>query len=241
MLDNLKLEDILIFDIETVPSMSEYNQMREPEKKLWDKKSEKISKDGKTAEETYERAGIYAEFGKIICISGGLFDTTKASGTIGFRLKSFYEQEEKNLLLEFIELLNLHYNDISKHILCGHNIKEFDIPYVCRRILINRLKLPRILDLGGLKPWEVPHLDTMQLWKFGDYKSFTSLALLASVFDIPTPKDDMDGSEVADVYWKDNNLERIVKYCQKDVITVAQLILKFKGMPLLEESEIVYA
>ena len=141
----------------------------------------------------------------------------------------------------FSGLLEKHFNSIRKNLLCGHNIKEFDVPYICRRSLVHGIKLPKIIDIAGKKPWEVPHLDTMQLWKFGDYKNFTSLRLLAAVFGIPTPKDDIDGSEVGKVYWDENDLQRIVKYCQKDVFTVAQLLLKFKNQPLLKREQVVVA
>ena len=122
--------------------------------------------------------------------------------------------------------------------LSGHNIKEFDVPYVCRRMLVNGIKLPNILNIFGKKPWEVLNIDTMDLWKFGDYKSYTSLKLLAALFGIATPKDDIDGSDVGKVFWIDNDLERIVTYCQKDVLTVAQLLLKFKGLPLLDDDQV---
>jgi hypothetical protein len=177
-------------------------------------------------------AGIYAEFGKIICISLGFINGEE------FRIKSFYGDDEKVLLNEFITLVNSNYASPNK-LLCAHNGKEFDFPYLARRIILNGLELPSLLDIAGKKPWEVQHLDTMVLWKFGDYKSYTSLALLAHVFDIPTPKDDIQGSDVARVYWEDKDLARIVEYCQKDVLTVVQLLLKFKGMPMIKEENVI--
>lgn len=155
-----------------------------------------------------------------------------------FRLKSFYGNDEKNLLVEFSSLLNKHYNK-KESLLCAHNGKEFDYPFIARRILINGLKIPALLNIAGKKPWEVNLLDTMELWKFGDYKNFTSLNLLAAIFNIPTPKDDIDGSDVSRVYYEENNLDRIASYCQKDVLTVAQVFLKFKGEQLIEESQVV--
>ena len=233
MLENIQIGNILFLDIETVPMLPVYSELSETFKKLWDRKASTLkSKDDETSEMLYERAGIYAEFGKIICISVGFI-----SGN-SLKLKSFYNNDEKELLKEFIQLLDRHYSSPAS-ILCGHNAKEFDYPYISRRILINGLQLPAVLDIASKKPWEVSHLDTMQLWKFGDYKSYTSLALLTALFNIPTPKDDIDGSDVARVYWQEHDLERIVKYCQKDVVAVVQLFLRFQGKPLIREENII--
>jgi len=233
MLNKINIERILFLDIETVPLHSDYNQLEEKFKALWDKKASFLIKnEDDTPESSYERAGIYAEFGKIVCISVGFL-----KGNI-FRIKSFYSEDENKLLSEFINLLEKYYS-FKQHLLCAHNGKEFDFPYIARRILINGLKLPDILDNAGKKPWEVAHLDTLELWKFGDYKNYTSLELLAAVFDIPTPKNDIDGSEVAGVFWKDNDLQRIVTYCQKDVLTIAQLFLRYQGKPLISQENVI--
>jgi 3'-5' exonuclease len=233
MLENIDTGNILFLDIETVPMKSEYKELPDNFKKLWDRKALSLkAKEDDTPDQLYERAGIFAEFGKIICISVGY-----VSG-VTLKIKSFYSDDEKLLLKEFTEMLDKHYSN-ARSILCGHNAKEFDYPYLSRRILINGLSLPSILDISGKKPWEVGHLDTMQLWKFGDYKSYTSLALLTALFNIPTPKDDIEGSDVARVYWKDHDLERIVKYCQKDVIAVVQLFLRFQGKPLIKDENII--
>jgi len=237
MFSHINLENILVLDIETVSDVADYGALPDNFRKLWDTKVQKMRYVEQTPEEHYKDAAIYAEFGKIICISVGAMKVDKEKGNLKFKIKSFYGHEEKNILEEFITLLD----NTSRFLLCGHNAKEFDFPYLCRRMLINGLGLPKLLDISGKKPWEIPHLDTMELWKFGDYKTYTSLNLLAAVFGIPTPKDDMDGSQVGSVYWKDKDLDRIVKYCQKDVITVVQLLLKLKGMPLLEEEQISYA
>jgi DNA polymerase elongation subunit (family B) len=180
----------------------------------------------------YKRAGIYAEFGKIICISVGAFSKAE------FRLKSFSGDDEKKLLTEFAELLRKRYNK-PEHLLCAHNGKEFDFPYIARRMVVLGIPVPTILDLAGKKPWEVNHLDTMELWKFGDFKNYTSLELLAAILDIPTPKEDIDGSQVAEVYYKLNDLNRIVHYCTKDVLTVAQIFRRYRGEPLIAENQIV--
>jgi predicted PolB exonuclease-like 3'-5' exonuclease len=237
MLENLKIENLLVLDIETVPAEPIYEDLNPRWQELWAKKAALLS-DTESPDEIYNRAGIYAEFGKIVCISVGIF-VPKGEG-YNFRIKSFFGDDEKALLREFNELLNSRYSSPNKA-LCAHNGKEFDFPYISRRSLIHGLKLPYILDNAGKKPWEVNHIDTMQLWKFGDFKSYTSLDLLAAVFDIPTPKDDIDGSMVHEVYYVDGDLERIVRYCEKDIITLANVLLKFKGLDLLQEQDIFHS
>lgn len=105
-------------------------------------------------------------------------------------------------------------------------------------MLINGLKIPKVLQLSGKKPWEINHLDTMELWKFGDHKHFTSLNLLAAIFDLPTPKGDLDGSKVREVYYQQKDLNRIARYCENDVITLAQVLLRFKGLPIIPSENI---
>jgi len=233
MLNYIKLEKVLFLDIETVPMCATYDQMPERFRKLWDKKAARLAKnDEDTPETLFPRAGIYAEYGKVICISFGMM----SGGT--FRIKSFFGDDEKVLLTDFANLLESKFSS-SDFLLCAQNGKEFDFPYLSRRMLINGVSLPEILDLAGKKPWEVAHLDTMELWKFGDFKNYTSLETLAAVFDIPTPKDDIDGSQVGKVYWEDNDLDRIVIYCQKDVLTIAQLFLRYQGKALLTEDQVL--
>jgi predicted PolB exonuclease-like 3'-5' exonuclease len=235
MFNNLNLDKILFLDIETVPMVEAYDLLPEKFKTLWDKKSHYLKKaEDDTPDVLFGRAGIYAEFGKIVCISVGYLHNRD------FRLKSFYGEDELVLLKEFAEMLNRYYNNRDQ-LLCAHNGKEFDFPYIARRMLINGIKLPSIINMAGKKPWEVPHLDTMELWKFGDYKNYTSLELLSAVFGIPTPKDDIDGSMVAEVYYKEKDLERIVTYCQRDTLTVAQLLFCYLGKPMIKEEDIVYA
>ena len=232
----LDLGKILFLDIETVPQFSSFESLPEIMSELWEKKSSYFRKDNESAADVYARAGIYAEFGKIICISVGHFHKEN-SPEKKFRLKTFAGEDEKILLSDFISMLE-GYSDKKEIQLCAHNGKEFDFPYLARRILINSLKLPSLLNFAGKKPWEVQHLDTMQLWKFGDYKHYTSLELLATVFGIPSPKDETDGSMIHSIFWQDKDLKRITEYCQRDVITVAQLILKFCGKDYLKEKEI---
>jgi 3'-5' exonuclease len=232
MLNSIKLPHILFLDIETVPAYPNYDLMPEEFRLLWDQKAERLKKnDTETPDQIYSKAGIYAEFGKIICISVGFFYNDE------FRIKSFYSDDEKTLLLDFNLLIEKHFSG-RQHLLCAHNGKEFDYPYIARRMLINEVKLPFMLNIAGKKPWNIQHLDTMELWKFGDYKHYTSLVLLAACFGIPTPKDDIDGGDIAEVYWKDKDIERIVEYCQKDVLTVAQLFLKYQAKPLLDPEQI---
>ena len=235
MFSKLNIEKILFLDIETVPMVASYEELPEPFRKLWDRKAEYLARS--TDEQPsglYSRAGIYAEFGKIICISVGYMYNRE------FRIKSFYGDDELELLKEFSDLLNRYYNQRDQ-LLCAHNGKEFDFPYMARRMLINGFPLPHIINIAGKKPWEIPHLDTMELWKFGDYKSYTSLELLAAVFGIPTPKDDIDGSQVASVYYVEKDLDRIVQYCQRDTLTVARLLLCYLGRPMIKDEDVIYA
>jgi 3'-5' exonuclease len=232
MLENHQLTSILFLDVETVPQFSDYEEAPSAIRELWDKKASLLRHEGETPQSLYHRAGIYAEFGKVICISCGMFS---ADGR--FRIKSFHGHDEKTVLADFAALCEKSFSRPDRY-LCAHNGKEFDFPFLSRRMLVNGIRLPRILDTAGKKPWEVSHLDTLELWKFGDYKSFTSLNLLATIFGIPTPKDDIDGSRVWEVYWREGNLDRIVTYCQKDTLTVAQLFLRFRGEPILEPGKI---
>lgn len=236
MIYKLNLENILFLDIETVPEVEHFSDLDETKQVLWEHKSQYQRKDDYTAEEFYPRAGIWAEFGKIVCISVGYF--TKQKDGRKFRVTSFYG-EEKKILEDFKTLLTSHFNK-AKHLLCAHNGKEFDFPYIARRMIINNLKLPEKLNLFGKKPWEVPHLDTLELWKFGDYKNYTSLKLLTNVLGIPSPKDDIDGSEVYKVYYQENEINRIATYCEKDTIAVAQIFLRLCGEALLSEGEIIH-
>jgi len=236
MISKLNLENILFLDIETIPEMQYFSDLEKSKQELWEQKSQYQRKDEFTAEEFYPRAGIWAEFGKIICISVGYFTFQEDNRT--FRTTSFSGEEIK-ILKDFKNLLISHFSQ-AKHLLCAHNGKEFDFPYIARRMIINNIELPYKLNLFGKKPWEVPHLDTLDLWKFGDYKSYTSLKLLANVLGIPSPKDDISGSEVYSVYYEENNIDRIITYCEKDTIAVAQIFLRLRGDEILTDNEIIH-
>jgi len=235
MIKKLNLEHILFLDIETVPQQEEFENLDDTTKVLYEQKTKYQRKEEFTTEEFYDRAGIWAEFGKIICISVGYFVFKGESRN--FRVTSFYGSEIK-ILNDFKTLLETHFNR-PHHILCAHNGKEFDFPYIARRMIINGVDIPFKLDLFGKKPWEIPHLDTLELWKFGDYKTFTSLKLMAHVLGIPSPKDDIDGSQVRDVYYIEKDIDRIIIYCEKDTITVAQIFLKLRNEKLLVDTEIL--
>jgi 3'-5' exonuclease len=237
MNQKINFENILFLDIETVPEAENFTDLTDEIQELFALKTQYQRKDEFTAEEFYERAGIWAEFGKIVCISVGYFTNFNLKER-EFRTKSFYG-EEIQLLNEFKNLLDTHFNK-PQHLLCAHNGKEFDFPYIARRMIIHKIALPEKLNLFGKKPWEIPHLDTMELWKFGDYKHFTSLKLLTSILGIPSPKGDIDGSEVRAVFYKEKNIERIVKYCEKDTIAVAQLLVRFNNEPLIDEYKIIH-
>lgn len=234
MLSNVRPEDILFLDIETVPAASSYSLLDQSFQAHWEKKSRQFRAEEQTADEVYDRAGIYAEFGKIICISVGLI---KEKNPFSFRLKSFFGDNEKSLLSEFSAMLNK-FSKNQEALLCAHNGKEFDYPYMARRMIINNMPIPDILDNAGKKPWEVKLLDTLELWKFGDYKSYTSLNLLTTILNIPSPKDDIDGSMVARVYYDEHDIGRIVRYCEKDVLAVAQVLLRFMNLPGIKEEKI---
>lgn len=226
----LPLDHILFLDVETVPQCAVFDDLDPDFQHLWNKKSALFRKETETAADVYQRAGIYAEFGKIVCISVGMVRFREKVPYL--RLKSFYGNDEGVILKEFTELIA----KVSTHNtlwLCGHNVKEFDIPFVARRILVNGLALPEVFNVSGKKPWETTFIDTLELWKFGDYKHFTSLELLTKIFGIQSPKDDIDGSQVAQIYYESLDVERIARYCEKDVIAVVQLLLKFRGNALI--------
>ena len=231
-----KLNNILFLDIETVPQEESWEQLSNEMQGLFEKKTQYQRKEEFTAEQFYDRAGIWAEFGKIICISVGYFVDVDSKKQL--RVTSFFGDDEHKLLTEFKVLLDKHFAK-KDNILCAHNGKEFDFPFIARRMIMHKIDLPKKLNLFGKKPWEVPHIDTLELWKFGDFKHYTSLKLLTSILGIPSPKDDIDGSEVAAVYYKEKNLQRIVAYCEKDTIAVAQILLRFNNEDLIEDKDIV--
>ena len=236
MIEKVRLENILFLDIETVPEVANYSELDDEMKSLWELKTQYQRKDDFSPEDFYERAGIWAEFGKIVCISVGYFII---KGDIrNFRVTSFFG-EEKKILSDFNNLLNQHFNQ-SQHVLCGHNAKEFDIPFIDRRMIINQIAIPNKLNLFGKKPWEIPHLDTLELWKFGDYKHYTSLKLMCKVLGIPSSKGDIDGSQVGHVFYVEKDIDRIVTYCEKDTIAVAQIFLRLRREDLLIEDEIMH-
>lgn len=236
MIEKISLENILFLDIETVPEEENFGLLDEEKKELFGLKTQYQRKEDYTPEEFYDRAGIWAEFGKIVCISVGYF--TFKGDVRHFRVTSFYG-EEKKILQDFSTLLNTHFNQ-PQHVMCGHNAKEFDFPFIARRMIINQVQIPNKLNLFGKKPWEVPHLDTLEMWKFGDFKHYTSLKLLTKVLNIPSPKDDISGSEVGHVYYVEKDIDRIIIYCEKDVIAVAQIMLRLRREDLLIEEEIIH-
>lgn len=239
MIKQVQFEKILFLDIETVPQAYQFEQLDDKSKALFEAKNRFQISPEKPIEQIFEdRGGILAEFGKIVCISVGMLHEGSQGKSI--RLKSYYHDDEETLLVQFKRLLEDHYNT-PYHVLCGHNSKEFDIPYICRRMLINGIALPSILQIAGKKPWEINHIDTMELWKFGDYKSYTSLSLLCHVMQIPTPKDDISGADVARVYYEEQDLQRIMVYCEKDVVALIQLFLRLQGEPLVDDFNITSA
>jgi len=245
MIDTLSITNILFLDVETVSGYEKFEDLNDEMQYLWKLKAAQISRvpaseleEAACAELYSDKAAIYAEFGKIVCISAGLI--VKEADEYHIRLKSFMGYDEAVLLTEFAELMNQYFNDASKHYLCGHNLVEFDVPYICRRMVIHGVKHPSLLQLHGKKPWETKYLlDTMTLWKFGDYKHYSSLKLLTGILGIPSPKDDIDGSQVGNVFYKDQDLDRIAIYCEKDVVAVIQILMKFKRMNIFEPDKII--
>lgn len=231
------ITDLVFIDIETVSQSPEFDQLSEEWQQHWqDKNRYQINNDVTAAQYYTQRAAVMAEFGKVVCISIGYF---KPSAERQLRVTSLYDKDEKQLLQRFIQTIG-QIEAVNRHwCFAGHNIKEFDIPFLCRRLIINGVALPHYLDFQNMKPWETNIIDTFQYWRFGDYKHFTSLKLLAACLGVPSPKDDIDGSMVGEVYWKENDISRIVTYCQKDVVTVANIVLRFMNEPLLIESEVV--
>lgn len=234
MPENIRPEDILFLDIETVPAMPSHDLLEEHMKELWERKSAQFRTGDQTADTVYDRAAIYAEFGKIICISAGVITERNP---FRFRLKSFYGDDEKSLLSDFSGMLN-RFSKNRESLLCAHNGKEFDYPFIARRMVINTLVIPDILNIAGKKPWEVKLLDTMELWKFGDFRSFVSLDLLTTVLGLPSPKDDIRGNMVGDVYWNSHDINRIVTYCEKDVLAVARILLRIMNLGEITEANV---
>jgi 3'-5' exonuclease len=239
MIEKLPLENFLFIDIETVSQQKEFSALHADWQKLWAEKVKYALPENATADDYYpQRAGVMAEFAKVVCISMAYFK--KQGNDYLLRVKSVYGHDEKKLLQDFINTVDQLEAANNKWSFTGHNIKEFDIPFLCRRFVVNSLSIPTYLDFQNMKPWETNMVDTFQYWRFGDYKHYTSLKLLAAALNVPSPKDDIDGSMVGHVYWNENNLERIATYCQKDVVTVANIILRFKHLPLLKEEQIVF-
>jgi 3'-5' exonuclease len=238
-----QLEQILFLDIETASVAPDFASLPENFQQLWQRKADLLkerAEEPHTPEHLYQsRAAIYAEFGKVVCISCGFI--RYQDDRPHFKLKSFSGPDEAALLTAFATLLD-HFTQRPERTLCAHNGKEFDFPYLGRRYLINGMPLPKILgEMQSKKPWEVRLIDTMQLWKFGDYKSFTSLDLLCAVFGVPSPKDDIDGSKVGEVFWVEQNYDRIARYCERDVVATAQVLLRMSGQPLMSQDDIVTA
>ena len=237
LLKKISLDEVLFLDIETVSNHAHYSELSEDWQALWEKKSRSFLKENETAQDVYERASIYAEFGKIVVIGLGYFVNYANTHTREFRVTTL-KGDEKEILSQFIQLLESS-SGSRFTLLAAHNGKEFDFPFLARRMLIHQLKIPQMLDLSGKKPWEIPHIDTMELWKMGEFRHNISLNLLSKLFHIPTPKDDIDGSMVGSVYWQEQDLERIARYCAKDVITLARVVQKLRYDKPIDDNQIV--
>jgi DNA polymerase elongation subunit (family B) len=235
-----ELKNILFIDIETVACTDQYDTLEERMKVQWSRKANffRQREQGQTDEDLFnERAGIYAEFGKIIVVAIGKF-VDDERGERRLKTKYFASHDELTLLTDF--KMAIEKMDQSQLRLCAHNGKEFDFPYLSRRMLVQGLALPTVLSISGKRAWEIPHIDTMELWKFGDYKHFTSLDLLAAIFKIPTSKGELDGSKVNGFYYSEKDLKKIAEYCVGDVVAVAQLFLRMRGLNLVAAENIIY-
>ena len=238
MLSDLSLDEILFLDIETVPQSPGFDQLDATTQTLWEEKSRYIRERKEIGlEESYFEAGIQAEFGKIICVGLGYF--SQRMGEVVFRVTTLHGHDEHHVLQELANMLDERCPKPFRY-LCAHNGKEFDFPYICRRMLVNGIKLPNTLQIAGKKPWEINHLDTMELWKFGDYKHYTSVKLLAHIFGIPTPKDDISGADVRRVYYEENDIDRIAEYCKKDVISMARIFQRYVGKSFISDDAVIH-
>ncbi len=241
-MQHLRTEDLIVIDIETASEAASFNLLPQHWQNLWQEKTAKILPEAVSTAEFYPmRAGVMAEFSKIVCISIGYFIRELH---LKMRVKSFYGDDEKKLLQDFLATITKIESFNNRWCFAGHNIKEFDIPFICRRLLVNSITIPAYLNFQNMKPWETNIVDTFQYWRFGDYKNYTSLKLLAAAMGIPSPKDDIDGSMVGELYHNGTpeqraiNIKRIATYCQKDVVTTANIILRFKNVPLVHEDDV---
>ena len=241
-MQNIKTENLIVIDIETASVSASFNLLEEKWQELWEEKTARILPDGITPDEFYpQRAGVMAEFSKIVCISIGYFIREQQ---LKIRVKSFYGDDEKKILVDFLQTISKIESFNNNWCFAGHNIKEFDIPFICRRLLVNNMRIPPYLDFQNMKPWETNIVDTFQYWRFGDYKNFTSLKLLAAAMGVPSSKDDIDGSMVGELYHSGGveeraiNMKRSATYCQKDVVTTANIILRFKNAPIIHEDDV---
>ena len=240
------MQHILFLDVETVSQHPMFEELNDHGRNLWKQKIGYMARrdDREWLEDDFarsykERAAIYAEFGKVIVISAGIITHTDEN-VRNLRIKSFYGDDEKIVLESFSSILQKNFHDPNTHILCGHNIREFDIPYLCRRFSVHGIPLPTLLNIAGKKPWEIKYVsDTLEMWKYGDHKNYTSLDLLAYTLDIASPKETLDGSKVGECYWEEKDLEKIKEYCERDVVTVAQVYLKLNNMQVLLPEQVI--
>lgn len=244
ILQNIRLEDFIFFDIETAPLTENLAELPEELQKLWiEKEGKAMARESEQSGEPvdpqhwyFNKAGLMAEYGRVVCIAVGFFH--RGNDGLTFRVKTIGYPDEELVLEDFANLLDARFADLGRFRLCGHNIKNFDVPFLARRMLVNGVKLPAMLDTAGLKPWEMPYMDTMELWRFGDFRHYSSLKLLTAMFGIPTPKDDISGSDVGRVFWQDADLDRICEYCAKDVVAVGRLIQRWKGEKFVDDDQV---
>lgn len=243
-------------DTETIPGYKDFNDMPEELARMYERKfGHELANNDPDKFDNFEdhyraRAALYPEFGKIVCLVIGVIFVDDKDKQEKLKLKTLCGRHEDKLLAEAAPIID------KFDSLVGHNSKEFDFPYLCKRFYVHGIQLPQILNIAGKKPWEVSLIDTMELWRFGSFKGSTSLELFAHCLGLPSPKQDMTGADVAKVYYemfdhmKDGELpfeaesaaiQKIGKYCQGDVVTLANCYRKLKYQSVIASENVIYS
>lgn len=232
---------IVFFDLETASEYESLDQLALNKPKmaeLWSKRCEYLrsrfeeNKD-MTDEQLYEaKAALTPEFARIVCATFGR--VTFIGEDPNVIIKSYCSEHED----EVLDGIQKVFDKFASLKFSGHNIKRFDIPMMCKRLLIHGRSLPKGLQIQNLKPWEMPFIDTSEVWSFGAWQEgFVSLELLVTAIGLETPKGDIKGEDVSRVFWQDGDTHRIAEYCQRDVFAGIQALLKLSGLPVVEEFE----
>ncbi len=241
-----ELKQMVFIDIETIRGKKTYNDVITENPALddyWQTKHTQIREKEplsyghiEDSAEMYEKmAALYPEWGQIVCISIGQIKFDEDGNPIKFTTKSFSGLYEKILLEEFNETASKIMSKYPRMQWVGHNIKGFDMPYIIKRSLINGVRVPNVFHLQKQKPWESQLIDTNDVWKFNGWNG-ARLGLLTEILNIPSPKQDMDGKMVSDVFWEDGDLNRISEYCEMDINATANVMLRISGMDIITDA-----